>query len=314
MEHKIFQLIIDNNSIVIARHKSPDLDAYGSQFGLYYALKQQFPHKLIYVIGDSNSLNQFGEFDEIDENILSNSLVFILDTVASQMLKGVFYQKAKTLVLIDHHQNDPDIKYDYYIRDTSASSTAEMVVKFLQINNIPINKEAAKPLFMGIVGDTGRFMHNNVKPSTFRAAADLLETGLDIQAIYNSMYVESLKMKKIKADFSNSFLITKNKVAYRKNDKNFLEQYNIDSNTISRGLVNQMAGIDEIPVWVNFTFDTATNNILCEFRSRELPVLEVAKKYGGGGHLMACGCSVSTWEETDEIINDLDKLVEEQNG
>ena len=35
------------------------------------------------------------------------------------------------------------------------------------------------------------------------------------------------------------------------------------------------------------------------------------KKYGGGGHLNACGCTLNTWEDADKLIKDLDNLVEE---
>ena len=34
-------------------------------------------------------------------------------------------------------------------------------------------------------------------------------------------------------------------------------------------------------------------------------VQEVAKKYGGGGHIQAAGCRVNSFEETDKIIADL---------
>jgi phosphoesterase RecJ-like protein len=70
-----------------------------------------------------------------------------------------------------------------------------------------------------------------------------------------------------------------------------------------------MAGIKEIPIWANFTYDKQIGKIVCEFRSRDYPVLEIAKKYGGGGHLYACGCSVNEWEEVDRIIEDLNGLI-----
>ena len=314
MEKQIFQFIIESDSIIISRHKNPDLDAYGAQFGLYYSLKTAFPNKDIYVIGDTNQLNQFQDFDEVTPEILSKSLLFILDTVSKQMLQNDDYAKAKKVILIDHHQNDPDISYDIYMKNVLASSTSEMVTLLLQHNDIQITKKAAKPLFMGIVGDTGRFMFSNTSALTFRVVADLVETGIDISAIFNKMYTETFQSKQVKADFFNSISLTKNKVAYRKNDIDFLNKHHMDSSSVSRGLVNQMAGIKEVPIWDNFTFDIQTSKIFCEFRSREIPVIEIAKKHGGGGHLLACGCSVTTWEDTDIILQELDELLEETNN
>ena len=79
MIDKILDLIKEYDSIIIARHKNPDLDAFGSQFGLYYALKNKYPNKKIYAVGDTNTLNDFQEMDEVTEEIYKKSLEFILE-------------------------------------------------------------------------------------------------------------------------------------------------------------------------------------------------------------------------------------------
>lgn len=312
MEREVYSLIQDFDSIVIARHKNPDLDAYGSQFGLYYALKAKYPNKKIYAIGDDNNQNYFQELDKISDDIKKESLVFVLDTVAKQMLNEEDYLLHKKLVLIDHHQNIPDIEYDYYIRDVEASSTSEMVASFLLGLKIEINKESARALYMGIIGDTGRFMYNSTTPHTLKIASILLEKDINIQDIHDQIYLENLENKKIKAIFFNGVEFTKKNVAYKKNTQEFLDKYNLEANFVSRALISQMAGIEEVPVWANFTYDKKIDRILCEFRSRRYQVLDIAKQYGGGGHLYACGCSVKTWEEVDLIIKDLNKLVRKE--
>ncbi len=312
MEREVYSLIKDFDSILIARHKNPDLDAYGSQFGLYYALKAKYPNKKIYAIGDDNNQNYFQELDKISDDIKKESLVFVLDTVAKQMLNEEDYLLHKKLVLIDHHQNIPDIEYDYYIRDVEASSTSEMVASFLLNLKIEINKESARALYMGIIGDTGRFMYNSTTPHTLKIASILLEKGINIQDIHDQIYLENLENKKIKAIFFNGVEFTKKNVAYKKNTQEFLDKYNLEANFVSRALISQMAGIEEVPVWANFTYDKKIDRILCEFRSRRYQVLDIAKQYGGGGHLYACGCSVKTWEEVDLIIKDINKLVRKE--
>ncbi len=311
MKKQIFNLINIYDSIIIARHKNPDFDAYGSQFGLYYALREYFPKKNIYVVGDDNSLNKFQTFDNVSDETYKESLVLILDTVASQMLDPVVYKNYDKLVFIDHHRNDPDIDYDIVLQEKDASSTAEIITSLLIDWDIPINLDSARALYIGIIGDTGRFMHNNTTSRTLMFASKLLETGIDISKIHNSIYTENKESKNVKNKFFNLVQYTKNNVAYSKNDKDFLEKYNLSTNYTSRGLVNQMAGMEEVHIWVNFTFDQESEKIICEIRSRDIAVLDVAKKYGGGGHLNACGCTVNTWEETDKIIKDLDKLMEE---
>jgi phosphoesterase RecJ-like protein len=312
MNKSLINYIEKYESIIIARHKNPDLDAYGSQFGLYHALKNHYENKKIYVIGDSNQLNFFGHFDQVPIATRNKSLLIVLDTVASQMLREEDYKHYDTIVLVDHHRNDPDIDYDLYIKNVKASSTAEMVADFLFKKNIQLNFDSAKALYMGIIGDTGRFRFNSTTSNTFKVVSKLMTYGINLQEIHDLIYLDTFENKKIKSVFFESVEITKNNVAYKKNTKDFLDKYNLDANYVSRGLVGQMAGIKEIPIWVNFTYFPDEDDIKCEIRSRDYPVLEVAKKYGGGGHLTACGCILETWDQTDLVIKDLDKMLEEE--
>jgi len=312
MKEKILELINAYESIIIARHKNPDLDAYGSQFGLYYALKEYYEDKNIYVIGDTNPLNQFQDFDDVSEETAKKSLLIILDTVAKQMLDEAVYKHYNKLILIDHHRNDPDISYDLAYQNIEASSTSEIIADMLMEWQIPIPYKSARALYLGIIGDTGRFMYNSTTSKTLSIASKLLDKGLDLLEIHNSIYLESRRSKEIKSIFSSRIQYTDKNLAYSKSDLDFLSQYGLTSSYASRGLVNQMAGIKEVPIWVNFTEDCESHSIFCEIRSRSIPVLDVAKKYGGGGHLNACGCTLQSWEETDNVISDLNDLIEEE--
>lgn len=314
MTKKLLQLIKKNQKILILRHKDPDLDAYGSQFGFYHALKAAFPKKTILAVGDTNTLNSFQPLDQVTREEYRDSLVIIFDTVSKQMLLGDDYVDSKTVVLIDHHLNEPDIRYDLYIKNSHASSCSEIVFGLLKDMKIAIPPISAKCLLMGIISDTGRFLFNNVNAETFAAAKGLVELGADIQAIYEIMYTEPLHMKQVKAAFSNSVSYTPHNVAFRKNTPDFMEKFNVDIHTVSRGLVNQMGGAKEVPIWANFTFDERIGKILCELRSRSISIVEIARKFGGGGHAQACGCTVDTWEDTDKILLELDKIAEVQRG
>ncbi|XMB71613.1 bifunctional oligoribonuclease/PAP phosphatase NrnA [Mycoplasmatota bacterium WC30] len=311
MQKEILKLIEKYDSIIIARHKNPDFDAYGSQFGLYYALKEFYPNKKIYVVGDTNPMNQFKDLDIVGEDVFKKSLLFILDTVASQMLDSSIYKDYSRLVLIDHHKNNPDIDYDIAYQIKDASSSSEIIASLLLEWDIPINKESARALYLGIIGDTGRFMYNTTTEKTFYIASKLMSKGIDIAKIHNSIYLEPKRNKEIKNIFFNNVNYTKNNVAYSKNNLEFLEKNDLTTNYVSRGLVNQMAGMSEVKIWINFTEDIDSKKIICEIRSREIPVFDIAKKYGGGGHINACGCTLDSWEDTDKVLYDLDNLLEE---
>jgi bifunctional oligoribonuclease and PAP phosphatase NrnA len=314
MEKRLIQWLNGFDDIVILRHKAPDLDAYGAQFGLYYALKEAYPDKRITAAGDTNALNHFGDLVELGSVSFEDKLVFVLDTVASQMLESRTFETAKKIILVDHHQNQPDVKHDVYVRNTSASSTSEMVAELLSESEILIPTTAAYALYAGLVGDTGRFQYSNTTAKTFETAAMLLKQGFDPQMLYQWLYSEPLRMRKIKAEFMAGVTFTERNIAYRKNDAAFLQKHQLDTQAVSRGMVNQMAGIDEVPMWANFTVDLATGRIVCELRSKTIPIVDIAKKYGGGGHNLACGCTVDSWAQTDHILDDLDRLLEELHG
>ena len=109
--------------------------------------------------------------------------------------------------------------------------------------------------------------------------------------------------------FAARFETTANGVAYLKNGPEVFEKFNVDFFNISRGMVGVMAGIKEIPIWCNFTYDKENDKIVGEFRSRDISIVHIAKKYGGGGHDMACGASLASWEEVDLVIKDFDELI-----
>ena len=107
-----------------------------------------------------------------------------------------------------------------------------------------------------------------------------------------------------------SFKTTKKGVAYLINTQEDIKKYGVDIFTISRGMVNIMAGIKGIDIWVNFTEDI-NNKVIVEIRSTKYNVNPVAVKYGGGGHKLASGATISGIDMIESVLNDLEQLVEE---
>ena len=46
-------------------------------------------------------------------------------------------------------------------------------------------------------------------------------------------------------------------------------------------------------------------SILVELRSKEKSIVDVARKYGGGGHALACGCTLDNMAITNHLLKDL---------
>ena len=78
---------------------------------------------------------------------------------------------------------------------------------------------------------------------------------------------------------------------------------------VSRGMVNTMADLKGVRVWVNFA--EAPEGVFCELRGSGVNVNPIAVKYGGGGHAAASGATVANRETAMAMLADLDTLAKE---
>ncbi len=308
MYKEILKKIGEYKKVVIHRHVNPDLDALGAQLGLKGIIENNFEGIEVKVVGDENTLNFIGKMDSVEDAFYEDALAIVVDVAVKALVSDERYTLTKEVMVIDHHQNDSDIA-DHFYRDASHIAVSQLLADMCMKENLKIDEDTATALLGGIITDSGRFLYPATSSLTFKVVSYLVDKGAKLQYLYDQLYTEDLSFKKLKGYFINNFRTTKNHVAYMKNAKTLKDEYNVSTFTISRGMVNQMSGIVGIPIWANFT-EEDNGSILCELRSKRLPIVDIAKKYGGGGHALACGCTVHSWSETDAILKDLDALLE----
>lgn len=316
MVNKLLNIIEKHDSIVIHRHTRPDMDAIGSQMGLYHLIKENYPNKEVYVVGDSNNLLYNCVMDEIEDSVFEKSLSIIIDTAVDYLISDDRYKKALEVVVIDHHQNETNLEnYSLFYQKSDFTSACEMLSEFARLTNLKVNSDAATYIYGGMVTDTGRFQYIDATNASrvFSNASFITSFNPEIKGMYDFLYTESLKDRLAK-DMFRSFETTPNGVAYRKNTNDLILKSGLTIFHVSRGMVNLMAGIEEIPIWVSFTEDVENNKILAEIRSRNIIVVDIAKKYGGGGHNFACGASLKDFDEADLMIKDLNERIKEHGN
>lgn len=312
MKELILNKVKQYKTIIIHRHQRPDLDAIGSQMGLKYILESEFPKKKILVVGDLNTMSYLAKMDEVNDETYQEALVIITDVAVSPMISDERYKLSKEIIIIDHHENDTDLEnVSIHYKDTSFNSACEMIIDFAHTYDIQLSKLAATYLYGGMVTDSGRFLYLKNPERTFLLASYVSRFEPNIQDLYNYLYTESLSKKLLKNQFS-TFELTKENVAYRINSKSLIESTGEDFQSISRGMVNQMAGIKEVLIWGSFSEDQ-NGSYVAELRSRDIPIVDVAKKYGGGGHLNACGATLENIELVYQLIEDLNEKVKQHD-
>lgn len=310
--HEALELLKKYDTVIIHRHTNPDGDAMGSQIGLKNLLLDNFPEKKVYAVGDSAGRFSFMDgsvMDEIPDETYKGALAVILDSAEHSLVSDDRYTLAEKTLRIDHHifcEKFADVE----IVETAFESCAGLVTHLAREWGLTINTSAAKALFTGIVTDSGRFRYDSTTPRTFSDAAFLLEKGFNPTEIYDKLYVDDFSMIKMRAGFVLEIRFTKNNVAYIYSDRKKVVGLGVSDFTVSRGMVNVMAEIRGVDVWVNFT-ESTDGTVLAELRSRNLDINKIAVKYGGGGHLKASGASLKDKAQAMEMLADLDKLVGE---
>ena len=308
MFEKIYSLIKEHDTVVIHRHVKPDGDAVGSQTGLKYILKAAFPEKKIYSVGDNPGFFGFiegSEIDEIPDDTYKNALAIILDCGAASLISDGRYTLAKATARIDHHIYTERFT-DEEVIDTSFESCCGMITAFAVECGLEIPPVAAAALYTGIVTDSGRFRYDGTTPATHRNAAVLLEKGIDTTRIFRNLYADNFESKRLKASFVLKIKFTQNNVAYIYTTKEEFDDIGADIFTVSRGMVNTMADIKGVDIWVNFT--ETDSGVLCEIRSSIYNINPVATMFGGGGHAKASGATVKDRETAMQMLAELDKI------
>ncbi|RXK18232.1 bifunctional oligoribonuclease/PAP phosphatase NrnA [Macrococcus sp. DPC7161] len=312
MNNSEIKILIDKinayDRIILFRHVRPDPDALGSQLGFKYALQKYFPNKAFYAVGSmTDNLSFIGEMDEVEDETFKGALAIVLDTANAPRIDDERYQLCSEMIKIDHHP--PVDQYGILnIVNTDSSSTSEMIYEILLnigFNTIEINTAIARCLYIGIVGDTGRFLFNNTSNRTMEIAADLLNYDINHTEMINQMSERDLKSIRFQGYVLQNFTF-ENGVGFI-----FISNEDLIKNEISSQeaslFVNTMADVKGIKAWAFAVQEE--KEIRVRLRSKGTVINELASKYNGGGHPLASGASVYSLEELQTLKHELIQLV-----
>ncbi len=292
--------------VFLLTHINPDGDAIGSMLGMYHFLKNrgctvnmavpnEIPQFLTWMEGAEQILDFRGQRQPVEEELGKADLVFCLDFNEPGRLGGIkelIDQTDVLKILIDHHP-DPSDFADHIMSDTSASSTAELVHRFILNldSKKSITRTIAECLFVGIMTDTGIFSFNSSSPETYLVIADLLATGIDkdrIHSLVNDNYTED-RMRMLGYSLQEKMIVLReHRCAYIFLSREELDRFKHLSGD-TEGFVNYPFSIRDIRVTALFL--EKKNQIKISFRSKgDFSVNLFARKYfNGGGHRNAAG-------------------------
>ena len=311
---QILKAIQEYPRIIIHRHSSPDGDAMGSQIGLLNVIKDNFPEKQVYAVGDEAKRYAFMDgsvMDDVPDSAYEGALAIILDCGAAALISDNRYTLAAKTVRFDHHIFAEKIA-DLEVVDTSYESCCGLITDFAVECGLRLSTASAKALYTGMVTDSGRFRFDSTTSKTFRLASELLKQPFSVTDIYTELYADDFSRVRLRAEYILKIRFSPENVAYIYTTKEELAATGADVFSISRGMVGTMADLRGVDIWVNFT--ETEEKVLVEIRSSKYTVQPVAVKYGGGGHAKACGCSVKDYAEAMQVLEDLNTICRGENN
>ena len=305
----VLEKIKEYDRIFIFRHIRPDGDCVGSSKGLCEIIRLSFPEKDVRVC-DWQKCNylEFLDIEEesVDESLYADALAIVIDTATSERISNQKYILCREVVKIDHHIPVEDYGVINWVEEHS-SSACEMIARFYSAfsDELKINERAATLIYTGMVTDSGRFRFRSVSGDTMRAAATMLEVGVDTDRLYANLYIDDFDQLKFKAHVYNKMKITENGVAYIHVTAKMQEQFALTAEKASAS-VAYLDSIRGSLIWLAF-IDNADGTIRVRLRSRFVTINEIAEKYRGGGHDCASGATLLKKSEIRKLLRDADE-------
>ena len=295
------ELLAKSRRILISGHLSPDGDSLGSMVALARMLTaaghEAFATADVHALGKPGFLE--GVADLIPLRRLRNRkfdlFVYVDCAVPGRLPPEVrpFAEKLPTLT-IDHHATSVPAGAVSII-DPTASSTGEIVWRVAKWMEWPFDRATAEALWVAIVTDSGRFAYDSTRPSTLRAACDILKYGVRTAQINDTLYCSfKTKAMELKRRAWRSLHIWKNRkvaeVTLTRDDFREVRGTKADAEDVIE--IPRQVARNEIALFF-YQIPDRTHETRVSIRTREpWNATQLATRFGGGGHLRAAGCTV----------------------
>ena len=307
-----------HDRFVVVTHENPDGDALGSLLATTVALRQIGKDVVMYLAGAAPipAEYQFMALDELVRELPADAEERVLVAVdcakADRMAAdpGPILERVASVVNIDHHHDNTRFG-DVNLIVADASSTGEVLRDVFERLGVELTPEIAEPLYIALVTDTGRFQYANTTAKSLRLAAELVEAGADIHAVFQQVY-ESVEFAKLKLlaralerarVLEGGRIVVSNLVRTDFADVGAVEPY-------SEGIIDYLRAVEgaELAVLIREPprDDGPLRRISLRASVDELDVSAIARAFGGGGHRQAAGF------QSDKSVADIIEVIRQE--
>ncbi len=292
--NEVIKKIKSAKNVALFAHKNPDPDAYGSMFAMREICKNFGVNADVFAIKtDNDNLKKIFPLNEVKSVFKTKEydLVIMLDIFSLKRINYEFVEEIKmssNIMIIDHHHigNEELASQNHYIIPDK-SATCEILTDLCIENKIEITPKIATYLWAGLIGDTSRFLHNNLSNNVLRDAQILFEKGANVQFVYDALYRSvSMKHLNLVKTFINKLKFLENgKVGYVIFTEKDLKKLGL-SRDILYILYGDIITIDGVEASF-FISEISKDNYKVSVRTKGLDSLKISQKMDGGGHTCA---------------------------
>lgn len=297
--------IAENKKTLILFHVRPDADAVGSAFALreilramdipaYCACSDEIPERLLFLADGVQ-----GSVLIDDELRLDYERVISVDSASPSQLGDLFGRLRRDVdIMIDHHAKGKVYADNYILHDAAATGEiiyrlAKRLQKLGYIREIPTR--TLNCVYAAISADTGGFRFSNTTPETMRIAAELIESGVNFSYL-NTLLYDSKPMIQLKVEGE---AISRLKTYENGRICALLFPYSLQKSLGAspehlETLIDVARSVSGAEIAYVIKQPSDSLDFRASMRSMgETDVSEICAKFGGGGHKLAAGCTIT---------------------
>jgi len=299
MLEKIVDVIDTCRNVLVASHVRPDGDSVGSALAVYHLLRDMGKDVVVYsedeippiyrfLPGADRVVYSLGSIDCFDTAVLLDcSEIDRVGTEASRI------GSIARLVDIDHHVSNRT-RSPLAMIDPSASSTGEILFRFIEALGRDVTKDIAVNLYTAILTDTGSFRYSNTGVDTFRIAAQLVERGVEPHKVAQHVYESKplVQIRLMERALETLEMDIGGRVGSIHVSRRMMNEEGARPEH-TEGFVDMVRAIEGVEAAI-FYYEMPDHQYKISLRSKGVVNVErVAAAFGGGGHVNAAACRVA---------------------
>ena len=301
---------------VVTTHENPDGDALGSLLAMSLALRGLGKDVVMFLGGTGPVPREYGFMQlgdlvrelpaDVEERVLVTVDCAKVDRIGPDTAA---VDRARRVINIDHHHDNSRFG-DVNLIVADASSTGEVLRDIFGALDIELTPELAEPLYIALVTDTGRFQYTNTTPKALRLAAELVDAGADVHAVFQQVYesVEFAKLKLLARALERARVLEGGRIVVSNLLRTDFAEVGA-AGSYSEGIIDYLRAVEgaELAVLIREppANEEPSKRISLRASVDEIDVSAIAHLFGGGGHRQAAGFSSDA--SVDEIVEGVRK-------